>query len=739
MVLVKKGFIATVCMGMIFFIAIAYSTVLFNNTVNKELEQSIKLTLVDLANQQQLSLNRQLESMIFNLTSVAETLPIIGVDEGGILDYVKAKQEALNLKTVLIVDNQGTAFVDDGKLYDVSQSPYFDLVMAGEVYASTPYTSQFTDSEVVCVAVPIFVDDYIDGVLAVEYCTNYLDTLLTTFTDNRGLNLVVDAGSNIILSTNSHVISFDAFKNAIFEDGITFEKVTDDFGQRKSGSISYTLNGVRKFGEYRPIEINDWMLFFEISEENLNDSVHNISSAMILTSAMIIVCALIALIYIILSKNKHAKSLEEVAYYDELTAIPNMIKFKMDVAEAIKKDPHDTYTMVKMDIVNFKAINDMFGYEEGNNVICAVAETGKNINEDKFIQARVAAEEFMFFAGGSLLKNLEQNAANYEQLFKDAMPHLADHHFEFRYGRYFLKPGENDVNDIVHKTNIAHAFAKKDNSSNIWDYDENFTKKVLRDTELANKMHKALSNQEFKAFLQPKFSVIDGKICGAEALVRWVEADNSMIYPNEFIPLFEQNGFIVELDKYMLRCVCAALKKWCTMGKPCVPISINFSRLHLRNANFVEDIHAITTEYGISPELIEIELTESTVMENEQTLHKILNELHKIGFCVSIDDFGSGYSSLGMLKDFKMDTLKLDKSFFGDEADEADHHRGNLVVESIVALAANLGMHTIAEGIEKKYQEAFLRKIKCDAAQGYLYAKPMPIDAFEELFYGQKL
>ncbi len=735
----KKNFVATILMSMIFFTAIAYSMVLFNNTVNEELELSVQGTLVDLANQQQLSLDRQMESMIFNIASFAETLPIIGVNEGGILEYVDGKKEALNLNTVIIVDNKGSAFVDNGELYDVSQTEYYNVVMSGKRYSSRPYISEYTGDEVICIAVPIYVNGVVDGVLAVEYCTEYLGTLLTTFTDNRGLNLIIDAESNIILSTNSHVISLDAFRDADFEGDMDFDKVTEDFAQRESGSISYSINGIRKFGEYRPIEINNWMLFFEISEENLNDSAQKISNSMLLTSTMIIICAFVSVIYTIISKNNYANTLEKVAYYDELTGIPNMIKFKLDVAEIMKNYPNDTYTMVKMDMINFKAINDMFGYAEGNNVITAIADTGKKVENPKFIQARVSAEEFMFFAAGDLLDNLEVSSKSYEKLFADSMPHLSEHRFEFRYGRYFVKTGETDINDIIHKTNIAHSFAKNNNRSNIWDYDENFTKKLLRDTEIANKMHKALENKEFKVFLQPKYSVADNEICGAEALVRWIEPNNTMIYPNEFIPLFEQNGFIVDLDRYMLKSVCKQMKKWRDLGKECVPISINFSRLHLSNDNFTNELKTTVAEYGVDPGLIEIELTESTVMESEKALQNILAELQAAGFCVSIDDFGSGYSSLGMLKDFPVDTLKLDRSFFVSQENKDHTHRGNLVVESIVRLATNLGMHTVAEGIEEKYQTEFLKQIKCDAAQGYLFAKPMPVVSFEELFYGEKL
>ncbi len=735
----SKKLIVSILLGLLFFLGISYSIFVFNATVNYELEKSVRSTLSDMADQQQLALNRQLESMIYNAKNFAETLPIIGVNESDILSYVNEKQELLNYETVLIVDANGTAFLSTGKFADVSQTEYYNISIQGTDYVSSVYISPYAEKEVVLISVPIYVDGKVDGVLAAEYCTTYLDTLLTTFTDERGLNLIVDGESNIILSTNSFVISFDAFKSAEFESGVSFESVTDDFKEKNSGSISYVLNGERKFGEYRPIIINDWMLFFEISEESIATSVQNISNSMILVSTIIILTALGAIGYFVISKNNSEKVLEQAAYYDELTGLPNLLKYKMLMAEALEKEPDKKYIAIKLDLVNFKAINEMFGYEAGNKVIRAIANTGKNVPDKSFFQARVSAEEFMFFSQSTLFEDLESSSKEYEILFKELLPEMSEHHFLFRYGRYYLSPGENNVNDIVNKVNIAHSFAKNDSMNNIWDYDETFTQKVLRDTQISNKKQRALENREFKVFLQPKCNINNGRFIGAEALVRWIEPDGKMFYPNEFIPLFEQNGFIAQLDKYMLHRVCETLKSWREMGKECLAVSVNFSRLHIKNKNFVNEIKQIVSSYGVDPKYIEIELTESTVLENEKELKVLLKELHGEGFLVSIDDFGSGYSSLGMLKNFKVNTLKLDRSFFIELDDEEEHRRGDLVVESIVELANNLGMYTVAEGIEDIEQIEFLRKIKCDAAQGYYFAKPMPIEGFEELYFKQKL
>ncbi len=730
----NRNFIISVSLGVLFFVAIAYSMVLFNSTVNRELEKSVSSTLSDMADQQQVSLSRQIDNIVFTLTSLSETLEAIGVDEDSVLDYVSEKQESLHFQSIMMVDISGMAFSSSREFGDVSQEVFFKESMSGEIYASEPHKSRYGDTEVITVSVPVYSDGVVNGVLAVEYDTDYLDSLLTTFTDARGLNLIINQDSEIMLSTNSFVISFDAFRNATFDNGETFESVVNDFKEGNSGSLSYSINGEKKLGEYRPININGWMLFFEISEESMIESVQNISSSMIFTTVLIIAFAFLSIVYIIISKNSAAKALESVAYYDELTGIPNLIKFKLIVKETLSKHPNKSYTMIKMDMVNFKAINEMFGFDAGNKVICAIAQTGKSVTDGSFVQARVGVEEFMFFAESDFFSNLKESSRMYESRFKTLLPELEEHQFSFRYGRYFLASGETNVNEIINKTNTAHYFAKRDSTNNIWDYDEAFTKKVLKDTEIANKMRKALDNNEFRVYLQPKYSVESRTVSGAEALVRWIDSNDKMIFPNDFIPLFEQNGFIVELDRYMLHNVCKILKSWKDASATIIPVSVNFSRLHLRNPNFVKEIKDIVKSYGIDCKYIEIELTESTVMENEDELRVLIKKLHNEGFLISIDDFGSGYSSLGMLKNFKMDTVKLDRSFFIDVDDADEHSRGDLVVESIVELANKLGMHTVAEGIENKQQEDFLKQISCKSAQGYYFSKPIPSDEFEQQF-----
>ncbi len=320
--------------------------------------------------------------------------------------------------------------------------------------------------------------------------------------------------------------------------------------------------------------------------------------------------------------------------------------------------------------------------------------------------------------------------------FDEIVPELIDYAGTFKIGRYNIDQGETDFEDIMTKVNLAHQRAKNTKGEILCDYDEKFKQNLLTDAEITNKMKTALDNEEFKVYLQPKFSTNDNILVGAEALVRWIEADGKIIFPNSFIPLFERNGFIVELDKYMLENVCAIIRKWLDEGLGNITVSVNCSRLNLDNPFFVEGVVAIADKYHVPHECIEIELTESTTISKANLIEDLFADLRQNGFRISIDDFGAGYSSLGMLKNLQVDTLKMDRSFFigGKNA-----RRDDMLIDSIVKMSHNLGMYVVAEGIETQEQFDLLRGINCDAIQGYFYARPMPINEFEEKYSSDML
>lgn len=300
-------------------------------------------------------------------------------------------------------------------------------------------------------------------------------------------------------------------------------------------------------------------------------------------------------------------------------------------------------------------------------------------------------------------------------------------------GIYIINEETDDdfaLDNAIDRAELAKQSVKGKHNQFYAVYDEKLRQKILRDQEIENRMERALENHEFKVYYQPKYDSRTCELNGAEALVRWYNDKTGMIFPNEFIPLFESNGFIVELDKYMFRQVCKDIRSWLDEGYKVVPVSVNLSQLQFYNLHFIEEYRGILGKYDVSPEYVQLELTETTLFSEESILNKIIDKLHDIGFKILMDDFGTGYSSLNMLKNVPIDILKLDKSFVDDIGDP----KVDIVVSTIVSLGQSLDMKIVAEGVETKEQYEFLRDIFCDEIQGYYFSRPIA-----EKEYRQKL
>ena len=242
-------------------------------------------------------------------------------------------------------------------------------------------------------------------------------------------------------------------------------------------------------------------------------------------------------------------------------------------------------------------------------------------------------------------------------------------------------------------------------------------------------MEEALNNSEFEVYLQPKYGANSRSLAGAEALIRWNSSKFGFVSPGRFIPIFEKNGFITKIDDYMLRKVAELQKKWQEEGKQIVPVSVNISRVHFAREDLAEHICEIVDSVGISREGIELELTESAFFEEKDALIGIVRKLKDMGFAISMDDFGTGFSSLNSLKDLPLDVLKLDAEFFRGSGIRDE--RGSAIVAATIQLAKSLGMKTVAEGIEEEEQVNFLAEKGCELIQGYYFDKPLPIEEFE--------
>lgn len=431
-------------------------------------------------------------------------------------------------------------------------------------------------------------------------------------------------------------------------------------------------------------------------------------------------------------QENHIEELTRMAYYDELTKIPKVCKLKGDMKSIIENNPDTDFMVIKFDIRKFKLINEKAGFATGDTILQAIATTiPALLNEEYAFFARESADKFVIFDKYTSRESAEALRLTIMTALREEIAKYVRVTIDFHFSLHIISAGNTDIANILENLNIAHREARDHYHDYIVEYNDDLKKHIHDESDMESRMVQALADNEFFVFLQPKVQLHGEKVVGAEALVRWQAHGKAMFFPNDFIPLFEKNGFVTLIDMYMLEQSCEIIKRWIADGKTPIPISINFSRLHLNNSNFVFDVNALVEKYDIPRKYIEIELTESTAFDNESILQDVLTKLHGYGFTVSMDDFGAGYSSLGLLKSLPVDVIKIDRSFFVENDDE---RRSNIVIGSMISMAHQLGIHTVAEGVETQEQVDLLRGLGCKTVQGYFYARPMPHQRFTDSY-----
>ena len=382
------------------------------------------------------------------------------------------------------------------------------------------------------------------------------------------------------------------------------------------------------------------------------------------------------------------------------------------------------YIAAFMNIKNFKFINQRLGNRLGDYVLKEYCFKLRRVLDEDEILARLGGDNFMVL----VKKSKEKEFLDFMSNMNIHIESEGDIEIETRMGIYAVQSGDT-MNDIMNASTTALNVAKKNiNSDRVW-FEAYMMEQEVRDKTIAGLFAQAIKNNEFLAYYQPKVSLANNRLCGCEALVRW-KRDGKLVPPMEFIPVLERNGDICELDFYVFETVCKDISRWRSQGIEPVKVSVNFSKVHIFDWLFTKRILSIMQKYGVDSKYIEIELTESSSQADYRDLMEFITSMRDCGINVSIDDFGTGYSSLSLLKELKVDIIKLDKSFIDDieKRDGIDE----IVIKNIINMVNELDMQVIAEGVETSGQAEFLRNAKCAMAQGYLFDRPLPCEEFEQ-------
>ena len=465
---------------------------------------------------------------------------------------------------------------------------------------------------------------------------------------------------------------------------------------------------------------------------NISINVQDLFMLLVSVGIFILIILIFTIYYIIsfFSVIASMRKTTKIIYTDMVTGGDNWLHFVKKGASLLKRSKRNAkrYAVLHMRMRKYRSFCTCFGVQEGEALIEKLYCTAKKKLKRNELIAYHENAEF-----GILLTYTDraQLSSRIEMLEKELSTVLPNMKLYFGIGVCEVKPGERDVETLYNNALIACDLLGEEAELQIAFFDEEMNKQKMWERKVEDEMERALTNKEFKVYLQPKISAKQEILAGAEALVRWIHPVDGFIPPNRFIPIFEQNGFILKLDDYMLEEVARIQAQWISEGRRIVPISVNVSRAHFTREDLAEHICKIVDKYKVPHDVIELELTESAFFDDKKVLLGTVQKLRNFGFIVSMDDFGAGYSSLNSLKELQIDVLKIDADFFrGENVEE----RGMLIVSEVIDLAKKLNMKIVAEGIESREQVDFLIEQECDLIQGYFFAKPMAIEEFVEKY-----
>lgn len=414
---------------------------------------------------------------------------------------------------------------------------------------------------------------------------------------------------------------------------------------------------------------------------------------------------------------------------DKLTGLLQRDTFFKRAAELIKEKPPGYYIMAFFDVDKFKVINDQYGTAKGDEILQYIAKVFKDgLSPYGGICCRITADNFAVLYPESLMDTAEtaQIRSKATKIAGIVAPLV------FSIGRYIVDDPSMQPSAMLDRAVIAAESVKGRYDKKIALYDESMRAHLLHEQEVVMEMGKALKERQFEVWYQPQINHSTNAQIGSEALVRWRHPEQGLLPPGAFIPIFEENGFIFELDKFVWEEVCATLRQWMDEGRNPLPVSVNISRDDLFRPDVMDIVSGLVDKYRLPADMLRLEITETAFAQSAQYVIDVVKAFIARGFTVEIDDFGSGYSSLNTLKDVPAQILKLDMRFL----ESSNSERGGNIVESVVRMAKWLGMSVIAEGVETAQQADYLRSIGCSYVQGYLYAKPMPRGDYEKYCCG---
>ena len=605
----------------------------------------------------------------------------------------------------------------------------------GESAVSRVYEDARTGEKVFSYAVPVYQGDEITGVLTAKDSIEAFEDILDDKTAMNGygyVHMIGKEGKFLIRSKNKVV---DKRVESIFDgnyitDGEK-EKIREAIDRDESVFSEFRYQGTAYQIYLSPIGLNGWYLFCVDTMQGVNAPIYQMINVTRAVFVGVLCLSVFLLIYGYQMLRKNHKQLIELAYYDSLTGAYNTVRFMQEMKDALSGP--EKYSVCVLNIHQFKFINEIFGRAQGDKLLCHISQVLKeSVNLGEYF-CRDTGDFFWMILKGQNEEAIRERL--YEMMEKISRFSLSQHHnYQIMiYCGVAVRRDDSSAEMMMTHAMFALQTAKGTDRNNVWFYDVELHKQETLQNYIESHMHQALKDKEFRMFLQPKMDMRTGELAGAEALVRWIPKDGTIIYPNQFIPLFESNGFCSSLDMYMVENVCRKIREWIDAGITPVPVSVNQSKLLFYEEDYVENLCSILERYKVPGELITLEILEGLAAGNIDELNKKIDQLKVKGFRISMDDFGSGYSSLNTLGKLHIDELKMDRVFLSAITGKEDE-RQKIIMAQVVDLAKKLRISTVAEGVETKENEALIRALGCSYGQGYYYSRPVDEEEFDRKY-----
>ena len=647
--------------------------------------------------------------------------------------------------SALFADKSGKVLFPDGKLLDFGAEPFFKELLSGKLKqgVSKDSKNEFFKKDIFFAARSVFAQDgNLRGVLffAVDLLAVKNPVSRMAFVESAA-SFAMDVDGNFLIEPefDSVIKEFNEDPKSLpLKDVEAISNFKESVVRQDEGSL--VLNTVRLKTEYvsfSRIKNSPWVIGLVETESASYKSFLIVRSRIISLCVVFVLLLVLAYSFITLSgtrgKSSHRLTLQQDDDFDELTGLWTEPRFEEECERILKENPDKNYMLFGIDIRGFRIVQQTDGVAAANEHLIMLAKRlGQIAMQQNGIAARGAIDHLYLMYPIRDKKSALEEFNSF--LFNgNYFPGRAGERIPTKTGIVFAgKDYEKDsVQNLIGKTSYAKHIIQDNLLQNYSVYDSSMEARIIRDKKIERYIPIAFSHKEFYVVYQPKVDLSSGKVIGAEALVRWESPELGLCMPDEFITLFERNGYINRLDFYVYQQVFEFLSERQKEGKPNVPISVNMSRFHLGDDRFVQKFCELFDRYDIPPQLIEVEIVERSVGDGDDRLVEVTKQLHERNFRVAIDDFGNGESSLNIISEIPADVLKLDQKFMKSDSEgkkaRDDEYK---IVAKIVEMAKSLGKETICEGVETEQQIAFLRSVDVKYVQGYYYSRPLKQEDF---------